>query len=73
MKDLVTIGLFVLCFSYVAFAETVTIQNGVAGYSGCKDVTIFNGMKAEQYSWFDDAKYFGYFDDHELVNCAFTC
>jgi len=54
-------------------ATTLTLQNGLNGYSGTEDVTIFKDVKSENKSWWNNAQYFGTPDDDMLVNTEFCC
>lgn len=67
--------IFVLFLFLAVFisAETLVLQNGLNGYNGTEDVTIFNDGKAENYSWYQGGQYFGTPDDELLVNTEFCC
>jgi len=54
-------------------ATTVTLQQGVAGYQGCEDVTLFSDSKAENYSWYNNSQYYGAPTDENLIATQFCC
>lgn len=66
---------FIAIFAVILPAETIILQNGLNGYEGTEDVTIFSDGKAENYSWYNDQNgpYWGAPDDSLLVNCDFCC
>lgn len=66
---------FICIPAIILSAETVILQNGLNGYNGTEDVTIFNDGKAENYSWYNDQNgpYWGTPEDSLLVNTEFCC
>lgn len=65
-----------LCAAGIAssvMGETVVLQKGLDGFTGVKDLTIFDDQKAENYSWYNNSQYWGTPQDGNLVNCAFLC
>ncbi len=64
---------FILFFAFFAFSETLVLQDGLDGYSGTDDVTIFSDTKAEAYTWFVQGGQQGHPDDKLLINTEFCC
>ncbi len=60
------------CFTLL-FSETLVLQEGENGYDGTQDVTIFNDVKAQAYSWYKEGNQTGKPDDRLLVNTEFCC
>ncbi len=67
------IVLFIILAAYLS-AETLVFQNGLNGYSGTEDVTIFNSSKSEQYSLYNNGgDYSGDPDDEIIIPQEFCC
>lgn len=72
MKKLIALGVMASLAATV-YGETVVLQKGLDSYTGVKDLTIFDDLKAEAYTWYNSGNQKGTPTDAHLVNCAFKC
>lgn len=63
----------ILILFQIGFAEKIVLQEGLDGYRGTEDVTIYSSRKSQNYSLNQYAIKKGKPDDTVLVNTEFAC
>jgi hypothetical protein len=54
-------------------AETITLQDGVDGYTGTQDLEQFNDEKSYDYSVWNSFDWKGGFSDPHFMTSSWTC